>query len=78
MSRPEDIPQDVWEAAERPVWLAVHSSLPMQVEVARAIMAERERCAKVADEQASREEYGHAKHAAVTIAQIIRSPESGT
>jgi hypothetical protein len=61
--KPEDIPQDVWDAAEF-VGEAIHgrhvrgwvswplitaSGPPPQEIVARAIMAERERCAAVAD-----------------------------
>jgi hypothetical protein len=47
MSRPDDIPQDVWDAAERAY---VHDDYFEQVEMtARAILAERERCAKVAE-----------------------------
>lgn len=43
---------------------------------AAALVQERERCARIADEQAAREEYGHAKHAAVTIAQNIRGEDA--
>jgi hypothetical protein len=38
-----------------------------------ALEREREECAKLADEQAAREEYGHAKHACVMIAQALRA-----
>lgn len=46
MSKPEDIPQDVWNAAQ-----AINLVLPyphVQADIARAIMAEREACAEVA------------------------------
>lgn len=74
----DGIAPDVWETASsiamrRPEPGALFSEnyvLPL----ARAIMAERERCAAVADEQAGSEEYGHAKHACVMIAQTIREP----
>lgn len=51
MGKPEDIPQDVWEVA-RKVWLAIrrpeHTGVLPSEAIARAILAERERCAKVA------------------------------
>jgi hypothetical protein len=54
MSRPEDIPQDVWDAAE-----AVEADINgpdhsaySHAAIARAIMAERERAAKLCEEQA--------------------------
>lgn len=50
MSRPEDVPQGVWDAAHEEVE-AMPERPPFKVEVqqaiARAIFAERERCAKV-------------------------------
>lgn len=48
MTKPDDIPQDVWDKA-RSVIEAELGYHP-QVIVARAIMAEREACAKVASE----------------------------
>lgn len=47
MSKPEDIPQDVWDAAD--AVLDGNAWNPIRTEaIARTIMAERERCAKVA------------------------------
>lgn len=52
MSKPSDIPQDVWDAARQALIDAGRNpeyeirTLPL---VVRAIMAERERCAKIAD-----------------------------
>ena len=50
--KPEDIPQDVWDTAER-CWTFVMDEThgaPDEIEqIARAILAERERCAKVAE-----------------------------
>ena len=44
MNKPDDIPQDVWDSAERGMeYLARRQEL-----IARAIMAEREACAVVA------------------------------
>ncbi len=57
MSRPEDIPQDVWDVALR-TWaemLTVDHDHNTELaagdveEIARAIFAERERCAKIAE-----------------------------
>jgi hypothetical protein len=45
MSRPNDIPEDVWEAAAK-FWAGDGSE---RAAVARAILAERERCADIAD-----------------------------
>ncbi len=50
MSKPEDIPQDVWQAAMRvAVEMEAHCALGTRTdakarEIARAILAERERC----------------------------------
>lgn len=55
MSRPDDVPEDVWEEAGlamSPAWL--NSETPayfvQRVGIARALLAERERCAKICDE----------------------------
>lgn len=57
MSIPDDIPQDVWYLARR-IWaemLTVNHDAPQKHsfndcdEIARAILAERERCAKVCE-----------------------------
>lgn len=59
MERPDDkIPMDVWEAAEEPAAAAFDASVDLyetgiesasvRAIIARAIMAERSRCAKVA------------------------------
>lgn len=50
MSKPDDIPQDVWDAARGVVWSFGGAVLdPFHAErVARAILAERERCAGLA------------------------------
>lgn len=54
MTRPEDIPEDVWRSAEAKVidyfnWLGEHASdsarYVLTQTIARAIMAERNRCA---------------------------------
>lgn len=51
--KPDDIPQDVWDAAS-----AVYAQLTVdvgewhdKVHIARAILAERERCAKLAERE---------------------------
>lgn len=41
-----------------------------------ATLAERERCAKVCDEQEERESYGHAKHAVGACAEDIRKGDA--
>jgi hypothetical protein len=74
--RPEGIPDDVWQDAAYAVTAAPEYTLYLHERVARAILAERESNAMKADEQAAREEYGHAKHACVTIAQNIRNGEA--
>lgn len=55
MTKPDDIPQDVWDAvlSLTPVTFFSEMSVIVQnlrVETARAIMAEREACARVLDE----------------------------
>jgi hypothetical protein len=50
VSRPDDIPQDVWDAAGYSVTAAPVYTGILHENVARAMMAERERCAKVARE----------------------------
>ncbi len=56
MSKPDDIPQDIWGLARR-IWAemaTVNHDAPQKHsfndcdEIARAILAERERCAKIA------------------------------
>lgn len=78
MMRPDDIPEDVWAAAERPafrVQLDVQAGQiwDIQPTIARAILAERDRCARIAADGAEDEPYGHAKARASLIAQAIRS-----
>lgn len=52
MTKPDDIPQDVWDAAAEcfaagdwPLWLVDEERHAAHVSMARAIMAEREACA---------------------------------
>ena len=50
MSKPEDIPQDIWETAQ-----SINQVLPyshVQGRVARAILEEREACAAIAERDA--------------------------
>lgn len=52
MNKPDDIPQDVWDDAERRLgdrFLLGARDAAVEI-IARAIMAERERCAKVAED----------------------------
>ena len=85
MSKPDDIPQDVWDAAvplalQYVEWLipAPHdyagSEDVLTKVIARAIMVERERCAKVADDYPSRDPAGDGNGywAAEEIAAAIR------
>lgn len=70
MSRPEDIPQDVWDRAAFAVcgFLAVNRVSFAPVErTARAILAERERCAKVAESDF------HRARAGLSVAAAIRT-----
>lgn len=55
MSRPEDIPQDVWDAAfaamppiNRDAYETSPYAMVLHLGFARAIMAERDRCARIA------------------------------
>lgn len=84
MSKPDDIPQDVWDAAEKPAfrvkmdaaagqWWDIHPT------IARAIMAERERCANVAEADNGLAPGGAGKfdfgpNTARRIASAIRNP----
>jgi hypothetical protein len=82
VSKPDDVPQDVWDAA-------VKAELVVEDEftdlndwnsrdvatdiIARAIMAERERCAKIADAHAAENwSMTEEEHAAQVIAAAIR------
>lgn len=91
MSKPEDIPQDVWDAADGTT-NRISSELVkaltggteatadglIQAHVARAIMAERERCAKIAalyvfsPEAADHSSQAVANNAGMNIAAAIR------
>lgn len=54
VSKPEDIPQDVMDAAQavvRGLWDRDRDSGENAEAIARAIMAERERCAKLVDQK---------------------------
>lgn len=75
MSKPDDIPQDVWDAASKvataPRVTGALFSENYVLPIARAILSERERCAKVATDQAEREPYGHCKATCFIIADNI-------
>lgn len=59
MTRPDDVPQKVWKVAGRALGSPSFTRQTVQARIARAIMAaetrgeerERERCAKIADEE---------------------------
>lgn len=59
MTKPDDIPQDVWETAAL-CWNTMPSgaSDAGTAYIARAILAERERCAKVAERDADWSKFG--------------------
>lgn len=72
MTKPDDIPQDVWETAELEALKYVEWLTPtpadadaehvLTISFARAILAERERCAKLCDKEV-REAKAHRLHA---------------
>lgn len=72
MTRPADISQDVWEAAQAAIRASQDDGTSGCV---RAILAERERCAKVAESYGGRIRLGgiNAWHGASTIARAIRA-----
>ncbi len=81
--KPDDIPEDVWDAA-RGVWFtmpALHRWETVVELYARAIMAEREACAKIADEHARAKYSGALDHNGVlkltaeSIGSYIRERE---
>lgn len=54
MGKPDDIPQDVWDATDKPAFrvaldVVAGQKWDIRPTIARAILAERERCAKVAE-----------------------------
>lgn len=56
-TKPDDIPQDVWDAAKRAYWPSGGTPEPKSkitrdkiTWIANAIMAERERCARIAED----------------------------
>jgi len=57
MQKPDDIPQDVWETAQSSIAEGMRSTNIPEA-VARAILAERERCAKVAERDADWSKFG--------------------
>lgn len=67
MSKPDDIPKDVWDATDviaEPLlgrhergWVMWPLVWPAREIAARAVMAERERCAKIAEGQTYKERY---------------------
>ena len=102
MSKPEDIPQDVWDAAlvcihdtveqhQSGIAINQHTLDVMILAVARAILAERERCAGLLDKTVAksarkfRDYHGdlsldEIKRARITLrvhAAAIRKPEKG-
>lgn len=88
MTRPSDIPERVWDAAVDPAHVVFDAAIDLyetgacsadiRVVIARAIMAETERCAQVADEHAEAKWGGEGKPNAVlritahSIASAIR------
>jgi hypothetical protein len=73
MTKPDDIPQDVWDKADHletvidcPDYVPRHTVL-----IARAIMAEREACAQVATDFSDR--IGASHFVAVQVAAAIRN-----
>lgn len=76
--KPEDLPDDIWETAQA-VAIGVGAGLAIGAyeTIARAILAERARCAKVADEHAKAKWRGDNQVVRVTaesIADRIRNP----
>jgi hypothetical protein len=76
----EEIPKDVWQAANMAVANAPEYTEQLHKDVARAILAERERCAKVAetiDTDEATQDHGDfvdgAGWASCLIAQRIRT-----
>ena len=63
MQKPDDIPEDVWETASECVGVGGGYELrgvlhTQRTDIARAILAERERCAKVAERDADWSRFG--------------------
>lgn len=58
MTKPHDVPQDVWDQATNvggdSLWLTKSALIERRVKIARAIMAETARCAGLALEEADR------------------------
>lgn len=84
MSKPDDIPQDAWDAAEK-VHMLPHFKFSswryvLSTDIARAIVAakaeEREACAKLAEEFAGQfpefPEFDEQHNCAIYIASVIR------
>lgn len=72
MSKPDDIPQDVWDSTEG-VRISFVNPDPDEVReaVARAVMEERERCAKIAEEMLKFADTTSASD--IAISQAIRN-----
>lgn len=50
MAKPEDIPKDIWDATGRVLDGYLYSPMSADEAIARAIMAEREACARIAED----------------------------
>lgn len=78
MSKPEDIPQDIWDNASRIADEAQLESYTVWA-IARAILAERERCASIAGYGTTDEDW-HPDSIMGTygarIARLIRAPSA--
>lgn len=74
MNKPDNIPQDVWDAAENmPLVDTDDMDFGISLVIARAILAERERCAEIADTTVSSIGVGGGEfYIAAKIAAAIR------
>lgn len=71
---PDGIPQDVWDAAQACIKGVGWHANSIFIGAARGIMAERERCAKQAEELANDRDQGGEIWVARRIADAIRKP----
>lgn len=74
MGKPEDIPQDVWDAAVK-VWSETPASVSRE-SIARAILAERERAAGIID--AANAHYAEKHEAAKAVKNRVEAHDLQT
>lgn len=78
MEKPDDIPQDVWDAADAVFEVGSALGSEAQLIISSAILAERERCASVADAERIECPLGDDESYNLAIDHVIAAIQSGS